>query len=65
MDRLRGVQGDPGMAVLGVVVGEENSAELAGLTEAGEFTGKYGTVFKCLELCFRVRVIVGYVRAGM
>jgi len=40
------MQGDPGMAVPGVVVGEEKAAELAGLTEAGESSGKYGAVLK-------------------
>jgi hypothetical protein len=59
VDGLGGVQADSGMAVPGVVVGEEKVAELAGFAEAGELPGKYGAVLKCFELRFRVRVVVG------
>jgi hypothetical protein len=59
------VQGDPGMAVLSVVVGEEKAAEIAGLAEAAEFSGECRAILERLELRFRVGVVVGYVRTGM
>ena len=59
VDGLGGVQADSGVAVLGVVVGKEQVAELACLAEAGEFPGECGAAFQGLEMCFGVRVVVG------
>ena len=52
VDGLRGVQADPGVPVPGVVVGEKEVAEFAGLSDAGEFPRERGAVFQGLELRF-------------
>src|SRR5271157_2128313 len=49
VDRGRGVEPDPGMAVLGVVVGEEEVAECACVLQGGEGAGEDGAVLEGLE----------------
>ena len=65
VDRGRGVQADPGMAVLVVVVGEEQVAECACVLQGGEGAGEDGAVLEGLERGLGERVVVGDVRAGM
>ena len=60
-----GVQPDPGMAVVVIVIGEEDVAECACFVEGGEAAGKCRTVFEGLELRFGIGVVVGDVRPGM
>jgi hypothetical protein len=55
VDRGWRVEADPGMAVLGVVVGEEDAAECAGVFEGGEGAGEYWAVLKGLERQIRSR----------
>ena len=50
MDRVRGVQPDPGMPVLVVVIGEEHAAERAGVRQRPEPAGKSRAVLQRLEL---------------
>ena len=49
VDRGRGVQADPGMAVLVVVVGEEDVAECACVVQGGEGAGKTGQYLRVLN----------------
>ena len=49
MDRVRGVQPDPGMPVLVVVIGEEHAAERAGVLQRPEPAGKAGQYFSVLN----------------
>ena len=60
-----GVQPDPGMAVLVVVVGEEQVAECACVVQGGERAGEDGAVLEGLECRLGEWVVVGDVRAGM
>src|ERR1035438_945608 len=53
------------MAVLVVVVGEEDLAEGAGAGEGSELAGERRAVLECLELRFAERIIVRHVRPGM
>src|SRR5690349_24584832 len=59
-----GMQPDPGMAVPGVVVGEENVAERAGVLQVSEAAGENRAVLERFELCFGIRVVVRDVRPG-
>src|SRR5450756_492367 len=63
--RCGGVHCDPGMPVLVIVVPEEVTAEYVDVFDGTEFSGECGTVLEGLEVRLRVRVVVGYVRAGV
>src|SRR6266581_9286205 len=65
MDRVRGVQPDPGMPVLVVVIGKEHAAERAGVLQRPERAGKSRAVLQRLELRLAVRVIIADLRPGM
>ena len=65
MDGSRGRQSEGGMSMLGVVEAEERGAESAGVGERPEPFGKDRGVLQGFECGFTVRVVVGYVRAGM
>ena len=56
---------DPGMAVLVVVVGEEQVAECACVVQGGEGAGEDGAVLEGLECRLGEWVVVGDVRPGM
>ena len=58
MDIVGGEHRDPGMAVLGVVPGEERPAEGDGSGDIVEATGEAGVVFSGLELRFGERVVI-------
>ena len=65
MDRGWRVEPDPGMAVLVVVVGEEQVAECACVVQGGEGAGEDGAVLEGLECRLGEWVVVGDVRPGM
>src|SRR5262245_19541306 len=54
-------QADAAVVVLGVVTGEEDLAEAAGVLDRAEAFGKLGPVLQGLELTFRERVVIGEV----
>ena len=58
MDIIGGEHRDPGMAVLGVVPGEERTAEGDGSGDIVEAAGEAGVVFQGLELRFGERVVI-------
>ena len=58
MDIVGGEHRDPGMAVLGVVPGEERPAEGDGSGDVFEAAGEAGVVFQGLELRFGEGVVV-------
>ena len=74
-----GLDGDPGAVVHGcggvhrytgvpvfiVVIPEEVAAEYAGVFDGSEFAGECGAVLEGLEVRLRVRIVVGYARAGV
>src|SRR6266852_6153331 len=55
VDRGWRMKADPGMAMLGVVVGEENVAEGAGFVQGGEAAGEDRAVFEGLERRLGIR----------
>ena len=63
--RRWGVHRDPGMPVLIIVVPEEVAAEYVDVFDGPEFAGERRAVLEGLEVRLRIRVIIGYVRAGM
>ena len=63
--RCWGVHRDPGMPVLIIVVPEEVAAEYVDVFDGPEFAGERRAVLEGLEVRLRIRVIIGYVRAGM
>jgi len=65
VDGRWGVQRDPGMAVLVVVVGEELLAEHAGVGQGPEGGRQRGGVLQGLERGFAIGVVVGHVRAAV
>ena len=65
MDRGWRVEPDPGMAVLVVVVGEEQVAECACVVQGGEGAREDGAVLEGLECRLGEWVVVGDVRPGM
>jgi hypothetical protein len=58
VDVVRGVVGDPGVPVIGVVPGVEGAGVLAGVFEAAEPVGEVGPVLQGLELRFAERVVI-------
>src|SRR5271169_2384345 len=60
--RVRGVQPYPGMPVLVVVIGEESTAERAGVLQRPERARKSRAVLQRLDLRLAVRVIVADLR---
>jgi hypothetical protein len=62
---LRGEQPEPGMAMLLVVPAEELLREGAGVLQRAEAFRKPWPVFQRPELAFRIRVIVGDMRAAV
>jgi len=51
--------------VLGVVPGEEDLAEAAGVVGRAETLGELGPVLQGLELTFRERVVIGDMRPAV
>ena len=64
MDMVRGEHSDPGMAMLGVVPGEERSAEGDRGGDVVEAPGEAGVVLQGLELRLGERVVVGHLGAA-
>lgn len=62
VDGVRGVPGDAGVPVLGVVPGEEALAERPRLEQAGERFGELGPVLQRPELRLGVRIVVAGMR---
>ena len=54
-----------GVQMLRVVPCKEGLAELAGVFDAAEAVGEFGSVFQGLELAFRVWVVVGDMGAAI
>ena len=59
MNIVGGEHGDPRVAMLGVVPGEERSAEVGGRGDVGEAPGEAGMVLQGLELGLGERVVIG------
>ena len=64
MDVVRGEHRDPAMAMLGVVPGEERSAEGDRGGDVVEAPGEAGVVLQGLELRLGERVVVGHLGAA-
>ena len=64
MHVIRGEHRDPAMAMLGVVPGEERSAEGAGGGDVVEAPGEAGVVLQGLELRLGERVVIGHLGAA-
>ena len=65
MDIIRGHKGNAGMAMHDVVPVEEPPAESPGVLQGTETLGKLRTVFKRLELRFRIRIVIAYMGSAM
>jgi len=65
VDHGRSQQTDAGMAVFIVVPGEEELGMDAAILDAAEAVGEIGAVFHRTKLTFRIRIIVGDIRAAV
>src|SRR2546429_642082 len=65
MHHGRSHQADPGMAVLIVVPAKKRLAESASILDAAEAIWKLRAVLHSSKLAFRIRVVVGGVRAAV
>jgi hypothetical protein len=64
MDILRGEETYSGMVMFGVVPGEELLAERPGVFDASEPVGELRPVLHCLEMGFRVGIVIADMRPG-